>query len=104
MRSPWAPSSLRVGTHRRSPGGAGQRSVVADLWREEPPPAGLADLQVDGVGQVEPPLGLHHVGELADDVPVLAIELQLHLGLVLLEVLGAHRTSPGTGLMDTSSA
>src|SRR3712207_7521191 len=56
--------------------------------------SGLSHLQVDGVGEVEAPLGLHHVGELPDDVPVLAIELQLHLGLVLLQVLGAHRGSP----------
>src|SRR5215211_792940 len=155
MRSPWDPSSLRVGTHRRSPDRAGQDGVGVALWtprsgqprvvgqlevglvelldvdvleREHPDvahearrpvhvphprvgqlelevdlSAGLPDLQVDRVGQVEPPLGLHHVGELADDVPVLAIELQLHLGLVLLEVLCAHRTSPGTGLMEPSS-
>src|SRR5205807_61699 len=50
-----------------------------------------ADLQVDLVGQVEPPLGLDDVAEETDHVPVLAIELQLHVGLVALEVLGAHR-------------
>src|SRR4051812_790627 len=76
---------------------------VGELQLEVDLPPGLAHLQVDGVGEVEPPLGLHHVGELPDDVAVLAIELQLHLGLVLLEVLGAHRTSPGTGLMRSSS-
>lgn len=32
---------------------------------------GVAHVQVDLVGQVETALGLHHVGELADDVPVL---------------------------------
>src|SRR3712207_557376 len=76
---------------------------VGELELEVDLAAGLADLQVDGVGQVEAPLGLHHVGELADDVPVLAIELQLHLGLVLLEVLGAHLGSPDTGRMAPSS-
>src|SRR3712207_9411804 len=65
--------------------------------------SGSADLQGTGVGEVEAPLGLHHVGELPDDVPVLAIELQLHLGLVLLQVLGAHRGSPDTGRMAPSS-
>src|ERR1022692_174142 len=51
---------------------------------------GGTDLEVDVVGEVEPALGLHHMGEEADDVAVLAIELELHLGLVLLEVLRAH--------------
>src|SRR5258708_20348172 len=49
-----------------------------------------ADLEVDIVGEVEPALGLHHVREEADDVAVLAIELELHFGLVLLEILRAH--------------
>src|SRR3954467_6626756 len=65
--------------------------------------ANAVDLQVHGVGQVEAPFGLHHVRELPDDVPILAIELQLHLGLVLLQVLGAHRGSPDTGRMAPSS-
>src|SRR3954470_3550934 len=43
------------------------------------------------VRQVEPALGLDDVGEQADDVAVLAVQRQLHLGLVVLEVLGAHR-------------
>src|SRR3712207_6236538 len=71
---------------------------------------GIRDIGVTGVQtcalpicEVEAPLGLHHVGELPDDVPVLAIELQLHLGLVLLQVLGAHRGSPDTGRMTPSS-
>ena len=68
---------------------------VGELQLEVDLSPGLAHLQVDGVGEVEAPLGLHHVGELPDDVAVLAIELQLHLGLVLLEVLGAHRSSSG---------
>ena len=70
--------------------GVGHRDLEVDLA------VGVADLQVDRVGEVEPPLGLHHVGELPDDVAVLAIELQLHLGLVLLEILGAHRRPPWT--------
>src|SRR5687767_12137735 len=69
--------------------GVGELELEVDLS------PGLPHLQVDGVGEVEAPLGLHHVGELPHDVPVLAIELQLHLGLVLLEVLGAHRSSSG---------
>src|ERR1022692_2792840 len=51
---------------------------------------GGTDLEDDVVGEVEPALGLHHMGEEADDVAVLAIELELPLGLVLLEVLRAH--------------
>src|SRR6266566_8678429 len=51
---------------------------------------GGADVQLDLIGQVEPSLGLHHVREELHYVPVLAIELQLHLGFVLLEVLRAH--------------
>src|SRR5699024_2885376 len=38
----------------------------------------------------EPTLGLHHIAEQTDDVPILAIELKLHLGLVLLQVLRTH--------------
>src|SRR5690606_18138771 len=40
------------------------------------------------VGQIEAPLGLDHVFEQPDDIAVLPVELELHLGLVLLEVLG----------------
>src|SRR6202034_4711942 len=47
-------------------------------------------LQVHVVGEVEPALRLPHMGEQADDVPVLAVELQLHLRFVLLQVLRAH--------------
>ena len=32
----------------------------------------------------------HHVGEQPDDVAVLAVQRELHLGLVVLQVLGAH--------------
>src|SRR5674476_387177 len=66
----------------------GHRDVEVDLA------ALTADLQVDGVGEVETPLGLDDVGEQPDDVAILAIELQLHLGLVLLQVLRAHCSPP----------
>src|SRR5690606_14814490 len=49
-----------------------------------------ADLEVDVGGQVETPLGLDAVGEQPDDVAVLAIERQLHLGFVLLEIFCTH--------------
>src|SRR5262249_59997075 len=49
-----------------------------------------ADVELDGVREVEAPLRLDHVREQAHDVPVLAVELELHLGLVLLEILRAH--------------
>ena len=55
---------------------------------------GVARLHVHRVGQVEAALGLHHVGELGDDVPVLPVEGELHLGLVLLEILCAHGCTP----------
>src|SRR6516162_5640403 len=51
---------------------------------------GRADVQLDLVGEVEPALGLDHVGEQAHDVPILPIELELHLGLVFLEIFRAH--------------
>src|SRR6185312_10036064 len=50
--------------------------------------------QLHVVGQVEPAFGLYHIAELADDVLVLPVELQLHLSLVLLEIFGAHRSGP----------
>ena len=34
-------------------------------------------LHINGVGQVEAALGLHHVGEQRDDIPVLAVQVQL---------------------------
>src|SRR4029077_8972231 len=42
------------------------------------------------VREIETALGLDHVGEQPDHVAVLAVELKLHLGLVLLKVLRAH--------------
>src|SRR5665647_249557 len=66
----------------------GHRDVEVDLT------ALTAHLQVDGVGEVETPLGLNDVSEQPDDVAILAIELKLHLGLVLLQVLRAHCSPP----------
>src|SRR5689334_3824329 len=51
---------------------------------------GVTGLQINVVGQVEAALGLDDVGELRSDVPVLPIELQLHIGLVVLEILSTH--------------
>src|SRR5699024_678168 len=47
-------------------------------------------LYIHGVGQVETSLGLHTVGELADNVAVLAVQRQFHLRLVPLETLRTH--------------
>src|SRR5258708_32756713 len=65
------------------------RVVHGDL-EEHLTVVGRPDLEVHVVGEIEPALGLNHVREEPDDVAVLAIELQLHLGLVLLEILRAH--------------
>src|ERR1035437_1658138 len=46
-----------------------------------------ADLHVNRVGQIETALGLNDVREEPNDVAILTIELKLHLGLVLLQVL-----------------
>src|SRR5262245_9105430 len=50
----------------------------------------VAHLEVELVGQVEAALGLDDVLEHPQHVPVLLVELQLHVGLVALEILGAH--------------
>src|SRR5215207_3118175 len=55
-----------------------------------------ANLQVHVVGEVEPPLRLDDIGEQPDDVAILPVERQLHLGLVLVEILGAHPASSRT--------
>src|SRR5687768_4462910 len=49
------------------------------------------------VGGVEPSLCFDHVREHAHHVAVLTVELQLHLGLVPLEILRAHRTRVASG-------
>ena len=48
------------------------------------------DVQLDLVGEVEATLGLDDVLEHRQHVAVLAVELELDLGLVPLEILGAH--------------
>src|SRR5690349_13479068 len=66
---------------------------------------GGADLEIHVIGEIEPALGLNDVREQPDDVAVLAIELQLHLGLVFLEVLRAHvLSSAAAGARAASSA
>src|SRR5215211_2200232 len=54
----------------------------------------VTHLEVELVGQVEAALGLDDVLEHAHHVPVLLVELQLHVGLVALGILGAHQQSP----------
>ena len=63
---------------------------VAQLQIEVGAAVGLLDLEVHLVGQIEAALGLDDVLEHRQDVAVLAIELELDLGLVPLEVLAAH--------------
>ncbi len=62
-------------------------SVDLDAGRRGVRPHG----HVDTVGQVETPLGLHHVGEEGQDGPILLDQCQLDLRLVPLEILFAHR-------------
>src|SRR5215213_2848762 len=57
----------------------------------------VAHLEVELVGQVEAALSLDDVLEHAQHVPVLLVELQLHVGLVALEILGAHWRSSSSG-------
>jgi hypothetical protein len=47
-------------------------------------------MQVDVVGEIEAAVGLDDIREQADDVAILLVELELHLGLVLLEIFRAH--------------
>src|SRR5215472_37829 len=56
-----------------------------------------AYLEIHVVSEIEPSLGLHDMGEQADNVAVLAVELQLHLRFVLFQVFRAHDSpSPST--------
>src|ERR1700677_558260 len=64
--------------------GVGQSELEGDLT------VGVAWHHLDAVRQVEPPLGLHDVAELADDVLVFAVQRELHLGFVLFEILSTH--------------
>ena len=52
---------------------------------------GVAAGELDLVGQVEAALGLDHVAELADDVAVFAVEGQLDLAVVVVELVLIHR-------------
>ncbi len=56
-------------------------------------PSVLRGNHLDRVGKVEAPLGLHHIGELPDNVLVLAVQREFHLGFVLLEILSTHPVS-----------
>ena len=58
---------------------------------EEDLPAAGAYLDVNGIGQVEPPFSLHHVGEQGGDIAVLPVQRELQLVLIGLEVFCAHR-------------
>lgn len=49
-----------------------------------------AGLEIDVVGQIEPSLRLDNVAEKTDYVPVLTVELQLHVGFIVFKVLGTH--------------
>src|SRR5919108_2670034 len=62
----------------------------------------VAHLQVELVGEVEAALRLDDVLEHVQHVAVLLVELQLHVGLVALEVLGAHRPSSSSWLIVTA--
>src|SRR3954454_14923381 len=81
---------------------------VGEGHLEEHVPGLGARLHVHLVAQVEAPIGLHDVLEDADDVAVLPVEVELHLGLVLLEILGAHRRtsyrSAWSGVMAAASS
>src|SRR5215213_2547048 len=68
---------------------------VAQLELDPAATAVVVDPLLDLVGEVETPLGLHHVGEHGRDVLVLLVELELDLRLVALEILGRH-PSDGT--------
>src|SRR5690625_2309846 len=59
---------------------------------EEHLTAGGVHLQVHIVRQVETPFCLDHIRAQPDDVAVLAVERQFGLGLVVLQVIGTHRS------------
>src|SRR5690606_33813904 len=68
----------------------GVAQVELDVGAPTPVADGLRDL----VREVEPPLGLDDVREHRADVLVLLVELELDVGLVALEILGAHDPAP----------
>ena len=51
---------------------------------------GLTHVELDVVGEVEAPLGLHDVLEHREHVAVLAVELELDFRLVPLKIFRAH--------------
>ncbi len=59
-------------------------------------PVLVAQVHLDVVGEVEPALGLDHVGEQRQDVAVLLVQLELHLGFIPLQVFAAHRATVAT--------
>src|SRR5258708_32001533 len=63
--------------------------VLHDDLEEHFPVVCRLDVHLDVVRQVEPALGLDNVGEQADYIAVLAVELKLHLGFILLQVFRA---------------
>src|ERR1700722_8085026 len=65
---------------------------------------GRADVQLHLVGQVEAALGLDDMAEQPDHVPVLAVELELHLGLVLLEILRTHLLPPSSRMCSSMTS
>ena len=67
---------------------------VGVLELDPGPAPGVADRLPHLVGQVEAPLGLHDVREHRADVLVLLVQLELDVGLVPLEILGAHGRHP----------
>src|ERR1700761_8667903 len=67
-------------------------SVVQRQFEEDFAVRAAANVEAVVVREVEAALGLDHVREQPHHVSVLAVELQLHLGFVLLEILGAHAT------------
>src|SRR5919106_3059978 len=63
---------------------------VGELDLEPNLAADMFGIDLHLVRQIEAPLGLHDKLEHRENVPILLVELQFHLGLVLLEVLDAH--------------
>src|ERR1039457_2158272 len=66
--------------------------------------ARVTDVEHVFVGEVEPAFGLDDVLEQTHDVAVLPIELELHIGLVVLKVFRAHRSSATEIASDRSNA
>ena len=56
------------------------------------------------ISQIKAPLSFNDIGKLADNVPVLAVEGQLYLSLVVIEFLCTHGGPPGCGLARFSLA